>query len=73
MSRLRERIAAHFERDMQETEIVVPYALSRLVAEAHASTRVLKESHEEDGTHLRLRASAEILGRLSEAARRPGK
>jgi GTPase len=61
---LRERIVAFFERDMVEEELVVPYAQQRVVAEAHASTRVLRESHDEHGTHLALRAPPEALARL---------
>jgi GTP-binding protein HflX len=61
---LRERILAFFERDMLEAEIVVPYAKQRVVAEAHATCRVLSERHDEAGTHLRLRGRPEQLARL---------
>ena len=61
---LRERITAFFERDMVEEELVVPYAQQRVVAEAHATTHVLAESHDEHGTRLRLRAAPETLARL---------
>jgi GTP-binding protein HflX len=57
-------IAAHFEQGMSEAELVIPYALGRLVAEAHANTRVLHEEHKADGTHLRLRAAPEQLAKL---------
>jgi GTP-binding protein HflX len=61
---LRERILAFFERDMQEEDLLVPYALQRLVAEAHAKGHVLAERHDADGTHLRVRATPEVLARL---------
>jgi GTP-binding protein HflX len=64
VARLRERIVAFFERDMLEAELVVPYAKQRVVAEAHAASRVLSESHDETGTHLRVRARPETLERL---------
>jgi GTP-binding protein HflX len=64
VARLHARIASHFERDMAEAELVIPYAKSKLVAEAHASARVLSEEHKEDGTHLRLRAAPEQLAKL---------
>jgi GTP-binding protein HflX len=61
---LREDLLAFFERDMEEAELVVPYALQRVVAEAHANGHVLAESHDATGTHLRVRATPEVLARL---------
>jgi GTP-binding protein HflX len=61
---LRERILAFFQRDMVEEELVVPYAQQRVVAEAHTTTHVLAESHDEHGTRLLLRAAPETLARL---------
>ncbi|MCC6643036.1 MAG: GTPase HflX [Deltaproteobacteria bacterium] len=67
VARLRERILAFFEQDMEETELRVPYALGKLLAEIHASCRVLSESHDERGTCVRLRARPEQLARLRTA------
>jgi GTP-binding protein HflX len=64
LARVRERILAHFERDMEEAEVVVPYAHARLVAYAHEHGHVLDEKHEADGTHLRVRVSPAMLARL---------
>jgi len=64
---LRERIRGYFERDMVEEEITIPYARQRLVAEIHASCRVLSEAHDERGTRLRLRARPAVLARLRAA------
>jgi GTP-binding protein HflX len=61
---LRERITAFFERDMVEEELLVPYTQQRITAEAHATTHVLAESHDEHGTRLRLRAAPEAIARL---------
>jgi len=64
---LRERLLAFFERGMEEVELVVPYAKQRLVGEAHAAARVLSETHDAQGTHLRLRARPEVIARLRSA------
>jgi len=64
---LRERVLAFFERGMEEAELLVPYTLQRLVGEAHAAARVLSETHDADGTHLRLRARPEVIARLRSA------
>jgi GTP-binding protein HflX len=64
IARLHAAIAAHFEQGMAEAELVIPYAKSRLVAEAHANARVLSEQHKADGTHLKLKAAPEQLAKL---------
>ena len=64
VARLHAHILAHFERDMEELELVVPYAKSRVVAQAHELGTVLSEGYEEDGVRLRVRASATALARL---------
>ena len=68
---LRERIVAFFERDMVEEELVVPYARQRVVAEAHATARVLSETHDEHGTRLRVRAAPEALAKLRSELAKP--
>jgi GTP-binding protein HflX len=67
VARLHDRIRAFFERDMVEEELRVPYAQQKLVAEIHASCRVLSESHDEHGTRVRLRARPEVIARLRAA------
>ena len=64
VDRMRERIRAFFERDTVEMELVVPYARQKVVGEAHASCRVISESHDEHGTRLRLRARPEVIAKL---------
>jgi len=61
---LHERIVAFFERDMVEDEVVVPFRDHKLVAEIHASCRVLSESYDESGTRVRIRARREVLDRV---------
>ena len=67
VARLHDRVQAFFERDMVEAELSIPYAQQKLVAEIHASCRVLSEAHDEHGTRLRLRARPEVLARLRAA------
>ncbi len=62
--RLRERLVGFFERDLEEAELIVPYALQKVVAQAHESGHVLSEVYEAEGTRLRVRASAPVLARL---------
>jgi GTP-binding protein HflX len=67
VARLHERIRDFFERDMVEAELSIPYTQQKLVAEIHASCRVLSEDHDERGTRLRLRAPPELIARLRAA------
>jgi GTP-binding protein HflX len=71
VARLHAAIAAHFEQGMEEADLIVPYSLSKVAAEAHASTRVISEAHESDGTHLRVKATPEVIARLKAALPAP--
>jgi GTP-binding protein HflX len=64
---LRERIRAHFEQRMEDADLVIPYTLGKLIAEAHKTARVIREEHKADGTHLRVRAPREQLAKLKAA------
>lgn len=55
MKRLREAIYAHFERDMVEIEVLVPYHASWLGAQIHACAKVLETEYLEQGTMFRIR------------------
>lgn len=61
---LRDRLVGFFERGAVEAELVVPWSKQRVVAEAHERARVLEARSEADGTHLRVRARADVLARL---------
>jgi GTP-binding protein HflX len=61
---LRDRILGFFERGAVEVELHVPYAKQRLVGELHAGARVLAESHDEQGTLLRVRAKPDLVERI---------
>jgi GTP-binding protein HflX len=69
-AQLRAALIAHFERDLEEAELLVPYALARVAAEAHERGHVLAETHDAAGTRLRVRARPEVLARLREALNR---
>lgn len=58
------RIEAFFERSMEEEDFVIPYDQQAKVALLHERCRVLSERYEEDGTHIRVRAPASLLGGL---------
>lgn len=64
---LRDRLVAFFEREMVEDEVTVPYARQRVVGDIHSSCRVLAETYDERGTHLRIRAHPAVLARLRAA------
>jgi GTPase len=64
---LHARIVAHFERDMEEAELFVPFSQQRHVALLHEQTRVLEERYDENGAHVRVRAPAAVLGSLRRA------
>lgn len=64
LARVRDHVIAFFERDMVEDELFVPYAKSAVVNRVHESARVLDETHEDEGTRLRVRAPAPVLAKL---------
>jgi len=69
---LHARIVEHFERDMEEAELTVPFDRQRCVALAHERSRVLEERYDEQGAHLRVRAPAAVLGNLRAELQRGG-
>lgn len=64
VARLRSVLVEHFERDLVEAELTIPWSEQRRVHEIREACRVLSESHDELGTRLTVRAPAAILGRL---------
>jgi GTP-binding protein HflX len=61
---LRETLIEFFARDLVEGDLLIPFALQRLVSEAHASCRVLAETYDERGARLRVLARPAVLTRL---------
>lgn len=58
---LHEAIVQHFEADYVETELLIPYAQQRLVADLHESARVLDEQYGELGVTVRVKAAPDLL------------
>lgn len=61
------RIVAFFEKEMEEVTLFFPYAEGRRVAEVHAATRVLSETHDERGTTLRVRGPKSVVRQFQKA------
>jgi GTP-binding protein HflX len=53
-----------FDKQMQEEEFVIPYSAQRNVALLHERSLVLEERYEQEGTHVRVRATEAVLGGL---------
>jgi GTP-binding protein HflX len=66
VARLREAIAAFFERDLVEAEILLPWSAQNLRGEIFASCKVLEERAGDDGALLRIRGAPEAVKRLRE-------
>jgi len=64
VTRLYAHIVGFFEREMVDEELFVPYARQRVVSAVHEACRVLDESHDENGTRMRVRARPEVVARL---------
>jgi GTP-binding protein HflX len=65
---LHRKIVDFFEAQMTDGEVLVPYAKGALVSEIHETCRVLKETHEDEGTRLLVRARPHIIEKLQNAA-----
>lgn len=61
---LRQFIIDYFEREMVDAELTVPYSAQSRVPEIYESARVLEESFDENGRHLKIRALPEAAARL---------
>jgi GTP-binding protein HflX len=66
IARLREAIAAFFERDLVEAEILLPWSAQNLRGEIYTSCKVLEERADGEGAFLRVRGAPEALTRLRE-------
>lgn len=64
VARLRDIIIARVTAAMTEEEVFIPYAQHSVAAAFHDQAQVVKETHEEDGTRMLVRAAPEILARL---------
>ena len=64
VARLREAIAAFFQRDLVEAELFLPWSAQSLRGEIFASCKVLEERADGEGAFLRVRSDAETVKRL---------
>ncbi len=64
VKRLRELIVEHFEHDMEEATLLVPFSRQGVLGSVREHARVVKEDWDEDGARLLVRAPKEHLDRL---------
>ena len=58
---LREQIMRHFEREMLDEELRIPFTAQGVVSEIRARMRILSEAYDAEGLTLRVRATPENL------------
>ena len=58
---LRERMMRHFERDMIDEEIRIPFTAQEVVAEIRARMHILSEAYDAEGLMIRVRSTPEDL------------
>ena len=73
IAKLREVIAAHFERDLVEAELFLPWAAQNMRGEVFATCKVLEERADADGAFLRIRGEPEAVKRLHQQFGRGGR
>ena len=64
---LRETLSGAFDRDLADTEVLVPWARGALVGRVHSTVRVLREAHEADGIRFHVRGRKSDAAKLVEA------
>ncbi|HYN11618.1 MAG TPA: GTPase HflX [Burkholderiales bacterium] len=66
VAKLREAIAAFFQRDLVEAELFLPWSAQNLRGEIFANCKVLEERTDGEGAFLRVRGDPEAVKRLRE-------
>lgn len=69
VTHLRTKILAFFEDKMVQAQLMVPYTKGQLIGEVHRVMQVLEEQHDEQGTHLHVRALPEDLEKVQKQLR----
>jgi GTP-binding protein HflX len=64
LAKLRETLLKFFEKDMTETDLIVPYTVQGAIGEIRRQMRVVGETYNESGVSLKVRARAEDLARV---------
>lgn len=68
---LRERIISFFENEMAETRLFAPWNMKGLIGEIREHTRVLRETHGDDGIDYLVRAGKTEIDRLRKKYKLP--
>ena len=66
IAKLREAIAAFFQRDLVEAELFLPWSAQKMRGEVFATCKVLEERADGEGAFLRVRGAPEAVKRLRE-------
>jgi len=64
---LRQRVLDFFEVQMVEADLQIPYASQGRIAEVYETARVLSETFDESGRHLRVRSTPGAIAKLQRA------
>ena len=64
VSRLREAIVAHFQQNVIETELFLPWSAQQHRGDIFASCEVLSERADGDGAYLSVRAEPGVIERM---------
>ena len=64
IAKLREAIAAFFQRDLVEADLFLPWAAQKMRGEIFATCKVLEERADDEGAFLRVRGAPEAVRRL---------
>ena len=64
VARVRQLVVDWFDRDLEETPLIVPYAKSQVRARVFEEARVLEETWGDDGATMRVRGEPATLARL---------
>lgn len=60
VKRVRELVLNHFETDMVDKDILIPYTQGKVLGQIRERARVIHEKHEDDGTIVTIRASEDV-------------
>ena len=61
---LRERIMGHFEREMVDEDLHIPFTAQGVVAEIRTKMRILSEAYDAEGLTVRVRSTPEDLANI---------
>lgn len=62
--RLRTKILNHFEKSMEVKTLLIPYHRGDVRGEIHRTMQVLDETHDDEGTSLKIRAFPETIAQI---------